>query len=83
MTREDRRSYICISVILTLLVVLTIQSFSNEESAMASDRLAPPGSFSSSYHSIPPDRPQPNRKTLNADSEVARSIPASPTNKSR
>ena len=83
MTREDRRSYFFISVILTFLVVLTIQSFDNDESAMASDRLAPPGSFSSSYRSMPPDRRYANRKTLIADSEVAGSIPASPTNNSR
>jgi hypothetical protein len=79
MTREDKRSYFYISVILTFLVVLTIQSFYNDESAIASDRLAPPGSFSSSYRSMPLDRWQANRKTSIADSKNAGSIPAAPT----
>jgi hypothetical protein len=83
MTREDKRSYFCISVILAFLVVLTIQSFHNDESAMASDRLVPLGSFSSSYRSMPLDRRQTNRKTLIADSEVAGSTSASSTNISR
>jgi hypothetical protein len=68
---------------LTFLVVLTIQSFHKDESAMTSDRLAPSGSFSSSYRSMPLDRLQANRKTLIADSEAAGSISASPTKNSR
>ena len=83
MTREDKRSYFCISVMLTFLVVLTIQSFHKDESAMASDRLVPSGSFSSSYRSMPLDRLQANRKTSIADSVVAGSTPASPTENSR
>ena len=76
MTREDKRSYFCISVILTFLVLLTIQSFHNDDPAMASDQLGPPGSFSSSYSVIPQDNRRARRDTLMADTDAADSAPA-------
>jgi hypothetical protein len=71
MTREDKRSYFCISVILTFLVLLTIQSFRNDNPAMTSDRLGPPGSFSSSYRLAPEEHRQASRNALVADNEAA------------
>jgi len=77
MTREDKRSYFCISVILTFLVLLTIQSFRNDDPARTSDRLGPPGSFSSSYRLAPADHRQVSRNELVADNEAVGSTRAS------